>query len=159
MVINDWKNNMKRKIIIFCVLLLTISLLVGLYIFNLYLGWQRQADNYKLTKIQEETLVLKEVSNRTGKEFTSWLELREYVFCDLLKKGMTHEEIDSALSTIGDVRFEEDQVDYKNKYLYEHLSPIIMKFTFDKQKRLTYWSGSPETNFWVEKASCETIKK
>jgi hypothetical protein len=136
--------------------------IAGVCIF-LYLPWRRSVDGYRRTRFREEALVLYEVSMRTGRIFNDWLTLREYVHCRLLQKGMTHTEIWAALSTVGGLRSEGenvDEADYKDQYLDEYLSPILMVFTRDEYPaRLSSWHGSPDVHFSAPKPACESERK
>jgi hypothetical protein len=111
---------------------------------------------YGPTEEAKERPVLQEVSRKTGKEFTDWLSLREYVWCSLLKEGMTKEEVENALSTVGEIRVGDHQIDFANKYLDENLSPILIYYDVGGPTgRLLRWSASDETNLGAPRASCE----
>jgi hypothetical protein len=119
------------------------------------LSWKQQADQNIRTYYKEQGLVLYEVSNRTGRVFNDWLTLREYVICgDLLKVGMTRDEVYAALSTIGEIRMGDSGAVYLNYYLDMNFDPINLDFGDGYPNRLIHWDGS-STSSEGPRASCE----
>jgi hypothetical protein len=126
---------------------------IGMYLL------EKRHIKYSQIEDEKENLVLQDVSKRTNIKFDDWLSLREYVFCELMKVGMTRDEVKDALSTIGDIRVSGDQIDFANRYLEHYLTPILLKFDGGGQSgHLIGWTASNETNLDAPRAYCETQK-
>ncbi len=144
---------MKRTIIILIILfLLALLIFVSMNITSL----KHDIINYNHTRTIEAEIMLRKISQKIGTDFNSSLALREYVFCELLKKGMNRTEIYTSLSKIGEIKPIDTQVDFINYYLYYNLSPIMLEFDSpSNDARLINWYASTESNFNAPRASCE----
>jgi hypothetical protein len=102
----------------------------------------------------EEKQVLEEVSKRLGVP-ADWLSVREQVYCVLLHRGMTQDEVEKVLLNIAPFNMrlyrEHKQVYFSDTYVARALSPLI--FFFDKNSLLEGLSAG-EHNFGP-RASCE----
>jgi hypothetical protein len=134
-----------------------IIVVIFVLIYGCFISIEKGIKYHNQTETFEGEIMLKVVSQRVGIEFTNSLELREYVYCDLLKKGMTLEEINQGLLKIGEFEPSDTQIDFKDEYLYFNLSPLMLVFdTYTPDGRLIDWYGSTENNFGAPRASCES---
>ncbi|MBA4385914.1 MAG: hypothetical protein C0410_14340 [Anaerolinea sp.] len=115
------------------------------------------AKEYRLLEIKEEQTILNIVSKKTGEQFDDWQSLREYVYCgDLIKKGMTKEQVEESLSLIGEIRIGPDYIEFKNEYLFDNLSPTF--FSYVDGELDSWWRATGEfTKGGDPMASCQTL--
>lgn len=150
----------KQRNFLLGIVLVLIIALCGVIGSNFYFAKQKANENIK-TNDAEESLVLNEVSQRTGIEFHEWSPLREYVYCQLLNEGMPRKEVEKALTNIGEIQpflnfSNKETVTFKNRYLYSYLSPIILKFdSGGSSGDLIEWRRSYEHIIPIPLASCE----
>jgi hypothetical protein len=143
----------KKRILRSCLLVFIFVLLITTGIFT-YLVKNYQ--EHKQTRLEEERMVLQEVSLRTGKLFDDWLSLREYLYCDALKEGMTRVEVMELLSQIDETQVSGDTVDFTNRYIDYYLGPLNLDFTSNGPSGcLKGWGGSTEINLGSPRAHCE----
>jgi hypothetical protein len=105
---------------------------------------------------EDEKLALQEVSRRTGIEFDDWTSLREYIFCDLLKKGMTKDDVEDNLSNIGEIRVLDDSVEFTSRYLDRNISTIVVYYDVGGPTGKLYFLGRrTPSNSDAPTAGCE----
>jgi hypothetical protein len=141
----------KKLLVIFGIICIFCCLYISITIQNM----KQEAISFRKTQQIMDDNVLKEVSQRTGITPT-WLSLREYIFCDSLQRGMTREEVNTALSKIGEIEFGASQGYFKNHQINTTIGPVFV--FFDKPEpngRLVHWRRSYESNLGQPLASCE----
>jgi hypothetical protein len=142
--------------------IVSILTLIGLFCILAGVGFYLiKGRDEKIIHTDEENdkLALQEVSRRTGIEFNDWISLREYVFCDLLKMGMTKEEVENTLSKVGEIRVYDDSIEFKNKYLYRNIPNIIVDYDVGGPTgKLIYLGRRSATNSDTPSVGCEIQK-
>ena len=139
-----------KKVLLILTIILAIA---GLVLISGLSFLETSVRQFNQTQTVVADIRLKEISKQLGRDFTSSLALREYVYCELLKEGMTFEEVTRSLSEIGEIRtYSGSQVDFVDRYLYVNLSPIMLVFNGEK---LVSWELASSVTFAVPKAYCE----
>lgn len=141
----------------FFLIIISCVIILGQRIYSM----NQKLIEHKKTETVEEQAVLGEVSLRTGIEFHEWSSLREYVYCQLLHEGMPRLEVETALSTIGEIQpfqniWSDETVTFQNDDLYGYLSPILLEFDSGGSfGNLISWRRSYEHFVPIPLASCE----
>ncbi len=102
------------------------------------------SNNYKNTQTAETSLYFMELKEKTGLEFNDWAEIREYIYCHLLKRGMTQNEVNNSLSIFGDLKYKGGwEIYFENDMTNYNLSPIVLFFSdYSTDATLIGWSES-----------------
>jgi len=117
------KINFKLLIVLSLILLMFTCVILGIVYVN----------NINDQRLAQEKIVLDGVANRTGLQ-PNWLAVRTYVYCDLLKPGITRDQIEKKLSLIGEFKPPNNdgnfsqQVDFLDPFLYYNLSPLMLNY-------------------------------
>lgn len=148
---------MKLRFVILIYLICSIFTISAGYL--LFHNWNQERIAANKTVDQKEQELLRQVSQKVGRNFPDWQSLREYVWCELLHPGMTRAEILDALEPIGEIRNKarfDREINFSDQYLNYYLAPIIMEFdSYSSDAKLVKWRGSPEQHFSAPKSSCE----
>lgn len=144
---------MKKPILLILLICLVITII---YISSTFLSWRQDVIKYNQTSTVEANKILSEISKKVGINFINTLALREYVYCELLRKGMNRSEINNSISQIGQIKPFDSQIDFIDSYLYYNLSPIMLEFDSPSMDgELLKWYASTESNLGAPRAWCE----
>lgn len=143
------KENQTRIVVRIAFIILAITILwIGKEVINIWTDVQHQRT--------EKQKVLNELAQRIGVE-PDWKAVRDYLYCDTLKPGMSQVQVEHILDKIGpyfEVPYNSGgdykEVDFKNAYIAHALSPFKLSFS---DGRLIDW-GRGESNFGP-RSKCE----
>jgi hypothetical protein len=146
---------MNKKILvmlILSILMMVCFLIVGL-ILKTTTGYVHEFTASQTESAIEEQQILDDVSQRTGLR-PDWRAIKTYIYCYLLEPGRPRAEVEKGLSKIGEYVSSHEmdlyQIDFKNNFLYENLSPIKILFKDD----FVVTSGENEL-YWDADVECD----
>jgi len=92
-------EKMKKRnwIIVIICLIIGFCILIGLKISSM----NQQVIERRNRIAVEEQIALEEISRKTGKQFLDWPSVREYFYCQLFYEGMTRNEVEVTLYSLG----------------------------------------------------------
>lgn len=127
-----------------------IILLIIISCFSFFINEINYVKDFSATEEAEDFQILKEVSSRTGENFSSMDSLRKYVYCNLLSKGMSFEEIRNSLSIVGELVNSnvspDTQVRFANNVLDRNFGAIVLDYDIETGK-LINWRNSTTHNY------------
>lgn len=140
---------MKKRIFIS---IFVLFLVIIISCFTFFVNAASYMKGFSATEDAEDLLILKEVSIRTGVNFSSIDSLRSYVYCKLIRKDMSYEEVKNSLSIVGELveydRSPKNQFRFVNKILDRNFGPIIVSFDMESGK-LYEWRNSTTHNYHI----------